>query len=89
LYPYIEGGAWGENLGNAITVHDSLLHFYQGRKKSHGDLAPNGELSTGIDFSYYQTRVEYKAGDIANDGWMNGDPYNSGIFFHAQPGGPV
>jgi hypothetical protein len=86
LFPHIDGGKWGENLGNAVTVHDSMIHFYQGRKRANKDAAPNGVLSTGIEFAYYQSRVEYKHGDIKDDGWLGGDPYNSGFFYHAKEG---
>ncbi len=89
LYPHVEGGNWGENLNNVISVHDSMIHIYQGLKRSANPQAPMGVLSTGNDFSFYQSRVEYKAGDIKDDGWLKGDPYNSGFFYHAHAGGPV
>lgn len=89
LFPHVEGGKWGENPGNVVTVHDSMIHFYQGRKRSLGHVAPHGVLSTETEFSYYQSRIEYRRGDIKDDGWINHDPYNSGFFYHAKPGGPV
>lgn len=89
LFPHVEGGQWGQNLGNVVTVHDSTIHFYQGRKRANRDAAPNGVLSTGVEFSHYRCRVQYKHGDVQNDGWLAGDPYNSGFFYHAKPGGPA
>ncbi len=91
LYPHLQGGSWGENYQNIVTVHDSMIHFYQGWKRVYGsnNPIPQGVLSTGIDFSHYQSRVVYKAGDPKDNGWLAGDPFNSGFFYHAQAGGPV
>lgn len=89
LYPHVEGSAWGVNPGGIVTVHDSLIHFYAGRKRANRPAAPNGVLSTDVEFGHYRSRVEYRHGDYANDGWLAGDPYNSGFFFHAKPGGPA
>ena len=88
LYPYIEGSAKGQNPGNIVTVHDSMIHFYQGRKRANKDAGTGGVLSTELEFGYYRARVEYRAGDFANDGWLTGDPWNSGMFFHANAGVP-
>lgn len=89
LFPHVEEGQWGENRLNLVTVHDSTIHFYQGRKRANRDAAPNGVLSTGVEFSHYRCRVEFRHGEVADDGWLAGDPYNSGFFFHAKPGGPA
>ncbi len=88
LYPYLEGSAKGQNPGNIVSVHDSMIHFYQGRKRANKDAGTGGVLSTDLEFGYYRARVEYRAGEFANDGWLTGDPWNSGMFFHANAGVP-
>jgi hypothetical protein len=88
LYPYVEGSAKGQNPGNIVTVHDSMIHFYQGRKRANKDAGTGGVLSTELEFGYYRARVEYRAGEFTNDGWLTGDPWNSGMFFHANAGVP-
>ncbi|MEO7426191.1 MAG: DUF1080 domain-containing protein [Fibrobacteria bacterium] len=88
LYPYLEGSAKGQNPGNLVSVHDSMIHFYQGRKRANKDAGTGGVLSTELEFGYYRARVEYRAGEFVNDGWLTGDPWNSGMFFHANAGAP-
>ncbi len=88
LYPHVEGSAKGLNPGNIVSVHDSMIHFYQGRKRANRDAGTGGILSTDLEFGYYRARVEYRAGEFTNDGWLTGDPWNSGMFFHANAGLP-
>lgn len=88
LYPHVTGSQWGQNPNNIVTVHDSLIHTYQGYTKTNHPPAPNGVLSTDIEFGYYVARLQYRHGDFANNGWITGDPWNSGFFIHAKPGGP-
>jgi hypothetical protein len=92
LFPHYSGHNWGEDPLNLISVHDNMIHFYQGFKKKDNPPGTYGVLSTGIEFAYYYCRVEYKHGDYTTpdeSGWITGDPYNSGFFYHAKPGGPV
>lgn len=88
LYPHVAGSQWGQNPNNIVTVHDSLIHTYQGYTKANHPPAPNGILSTDIEYGYYVARVQYRHGEFANNGWITGDPWNSGFFIHAKPGGP-
>jgi|GEM_PF-6600217 len=88
LYPYIEGNAKGQNPGNIVTVHDGMIHFYAGKKRANRDAGTGGVLSTELEFGYYRVRLEYRAGEFTNDGWLAGDPWNSGMFFHANDGPP-
>lgn len=85
LSVHIDGGTFGDNSRNLVTVHDSTIHFFQGKKRANGDPGPNGVVSTPGEFGHYHCRVEYRHGDAANDGWLAGDPYNTGFFYHAKP----
>lgn len=85
LSVHVDGGTFGDNSRNLVTVHDSTIHFFQGKKRANGDPGPNGVVSTPGEFGHYHCRVEYRHGDVANDGWLAGDPYNTGFFYHAKP----
>lgn len=87
LFPHIDGGTpFKQNAGNVVTVHDGTIHFYQGLETADRDPSPYGVLSSGIEFTYYESRVEYKHGEVKDDGWLSGEPHNSG-FFPCQTGG--
>jgi hypothetical protein len=88
LYPHVTGSQWGQNPNNIVTVHDSLIHTYQGYTKASHPPAPNGIISTDIEFGYYVARLQYRHGDFANNGWIAGDPWNAGFFFHSKPEWP-
>ncbi len=40
LHPWIVGSSMGQNPGNIVTVHDSMIHFYQGRKRADNPALP-------------------------------------------------